>query len=53
MRAGDTPEELSREFALSAQSIRNWAHKADLDEGHHSDGLISDEREHGPAGLAE
>ncbi len=33
VRAGRTPEELSREFEPSAQTIRNWAHQADLDEG--------------------
>ncbi len=33
VEAGRTPEELSRQFELSAQTIRNWAHQADLDEG--------------------
>ncbi len=30
VRVGRTPEELSREFEPSAQTIRNWAHQADL-----------------------
>ncbi len=43
--AGRSPEELAAEFAVSAQSIRNWVkqHGADLSEG--SDGLTSVERE--------
>ena len=45
VRAGRTPEELSREFEPSAQTIRNWAHQADLDEGRRQDGLTSDERD--------
>jgi len=32
-RAGRTPEELSREFGPTAQSIRNWVAQADRDEG--------------------
>lgn len=31
VRAGRTPEELSREFEPTAQSIRNWVEQADLD----------------------
>ena len=44
-RSGRTPEELAREFEPSAQTIRNWLAQADLDEGHRSDGLTSEERE--------
>ena len=33
VRAGRTPESLSREFKVSAQSIRNWDRQADLDSG--------------------
>ncbi len=33
VRAGRTPEELSREFEPSAQAIRNWVAQADRDEG--------------------
>jgi transposase len=45
VRAGRTPEELSREFEPTAQSIRNWVEQADLDEGLRSDGLTTVERE--------
>ena len=45
VRAGRTPEELSREFEPSAQTIRNWIKQADLDQGVRSDGLTTPERE--------
>ena len=45
VRAGRSPDELSREFEPSAQTIRNWVAQADLDEGRRSDGLTTDERE--------
>jgi transposase len=45
VRAGRTPEELSREFEPSAQTIRNWVAQADRDRGVRSDGLTSVERE--------
>jgi transposase len=45
VRAGRTPEELSREFEPSAQTIRNWVVQADRDRGVRSDGLTSAERE--------
>jgi transposase len=45
VRAGRTPEELSREFEPSAQSITNWVSQADRDEGKRSDGMTSTERE--------
>ena len=45
VRAGRTPEELSREFEPSAQTISNWVTRADLDEGKRTDGLTTDERE--------
>ena len=44
VRAGRTPEELSREFEPSAQAIRKWVRQADLDEGLRSDGLTTKER---------
>jgi transposase len=44
-RAGQTPEELSRKFEPSAQTIRNWVRQADLNEGKRRDGLTTEERE--------
>ena len=45
VRSGRTPEELSRQFEPSAQSIWNWVRQAERDEGRRSDGLTTDERE--------
>lgn len=45
VRSGRTPEELSREFEPSADSIRLWVRQSDLDEGRRNDGLTSVERE--------
>lgn len=45
VRAGRSPEELSREFEPSAQSISNWVAQADRDDGKRKDGLTSVERE--------
>lgn len=45
VRGGRTPEELSRQFEPSAQSIRNWVVQAERDEGKRQDGLASGERE--------
>jgi transposase len=45
VRAGRTPEELSREFEPSAQSIRYWVAQAERDEGSRTDGLTSAEQE--------
>ena len=45
VRAGRSPEELSREFEPSAQSISNWVAQADRDEGKRKDGATSAERE--------
>jgi transposase len=45
VRAGRTPEELSREFEPTAQSIWNWVRQAERDQGVRQDGLTSDERE--------
>ena len=39
VRAGRGPEELAREFELSAQTIRNWVNQTDLDEGRRQNGL--------------
>ena len=45
VRAGRSPEELSREVEPSAQAIRNWLAQADRDAGIREDGLTSGERE--------
>ena len=45
VRAGRTPEELSREFEPTARSIVNWVAQANRDEGKRQDGLTSAERE--------
>jgi len=45
VRAGRSPEELSREFEPTAQTIRNWVHQADLDEGRRTDGITTKEHE--------
>ena len=45
VRAGRGAEELSREFGCSAQAIRNWVRRADVDEGRLADGLTTAERD--------
>jgi transposase len=45
VRSGRTPEELSREFEPTAQSIWNWVRQADRDEGRRQDGATSSEHE--------
>ena len=45
VRAGRTPEELSREFEPTAQTIHNWVKQADLNEGRRTDGLTTEERD--------
>jgi transposase len=45
VRAGRSPEELSREFEPTAQSIRNWVAQSDRDAGHGDGGLRTTERE--------
>jgi transposase len=45
VRAGRTPESLSREFRVTAQSIRDWKRQADLDASQRTDGLTTSERE--------
>ena len=44
VRAGRKPEELAKEFEVSAQAIRNWVSQMDRDEGRRGDGLTSAER---------
>ena len=45
VKAGRTPEELSREFEPTAQTIHNWVKQTDLDAGVRSDGLTSSDRD--------
>ena len=45
VRAGRTPEELSREFEPSGEAIRIWVRQADRDDGLREDGLTTAERE--------
>jgi transposase len=45
VRSGRTPEELSREFEPTAQSITNWVKQAERDIGKRTDGPTSAERE--------
>ncbi len=45
VRSGRTPEELSREFEPTAQSIWNWVRQAERDQGVRLDGLTTAERE--------
>ena len=45
VRAGRTPQELSREFEPAAWTIHNWVKQADRDEGRRADGATSAERE--------
>jgi len=45
VRRGKGIRELSREFEVSPQAIRNWVHQADLDEGRREDGLTTAERD--------
>ena len=45
VRRGRSPEELSKEFDPTPQTIRNWVAQADRDEGRREDGLTTKERE--------
>jgi transposase len=45
VRAGRRPQDLAKEFELSAQTIGNWVKQADLDNGRRDDGLTSEEKE--------
>jgi transposase len=45
VRAGRTPEELSREFEPTAQSIWNWVRQQERNQGVRQDGMTSDEKE--------
>ncbi len=45
VRSGRTPEELSREFEPTAQSIWSWVKQAERDAGKRADGPSSAEKE--------
>src|ERR1700688_1897895 len=45
VKAGRTPEDLSREFEPTAQTIINWVAQADRDGGARHDGLTTAERQ--------
>jgi transposase len=45
VRSGRTPEELSREFEPTAQSIATWGKQAERDAGKRTDGPTTAERE--------
>ncbi len=45
VRAGRTPEELSREYEPTAQSIWNWVRQTERDGGIRQDGLTTEEKE--------
>jgi transposase len=45
VRAGRTPEELSREFEPSAASIAGWVRRADAEDGTRPDMMTSAERD--------
>src|SRR5258706_12308479 len=44
VRAGRTPQELSREFEPKAETIKTWVKQAERDEGVRPDGLATGER---------
>jgi len=45
VRAGRRPQELSREFGPTVQTIQNWLKQSDRDEGRRHDGLTTAERQ--------
>ena len=45
VRAGRKPEELAKEFELSAQTIWNWVKQTDLDSGRRNEGLTTEEKD--------
>ena len=45
VRAGRSPDDVSKELGPSAQSIRTWVARADADEGTRRDVATTDERE--------
>jgi transposase len=45
VRAGRTPEELSKEFEPTPKAIRKWVRQSDLEEGRLEESLTSGERQ--------
>ena len=45
VRAGRKPQDLAKEFELSAQTIWNWVKQTDLDSGRRDDGLRTEEKD--------
>lgn len=43
--SGKSQRELAHDLGVSANSLREWAKRADLDAGRRTDGLTSEERE--------
>jgi len=44
-RSGRTLLSLAKEFGVTDTTIRNWLRQADLDQGHRSDGLTTEEKQ--------
>lgn len=44
VRSGKPIEQIAREYGPTPTSIRAWVRQMDLDQGHRSDGLASDEK---------
>jgi transposase len=42
---GNTVASVARDLDLTETAVREWVRRADLDDGHRSDGLSTDERE--------
>lgn len=44
-RTGRTARELSEEFGITQNTVRNWVKQAGLDAGERADGLTTDEKQ--------
>ncbi len=44
-RAGRSLASIAKEFGVTDMSIRNWIRQADLDAGHRTDGLTTEEKQ--------
>ena len=43
--SGKSLYQIARDLGVADQTLRNWVHQADLDAGHRTDGLTTEERE--------